>query len=213
MIGPGEVLGVLVVVVFKKGRRVVLCAIDHAGLQGAEDLAGGHADTIAAHVVDGLDKYRVALDADFHALEVGNFAHGLLGVQVAGSAIHPGQRDHVEVGVGDFIQHLLANFTVDDFAHVGLVAEHERQVERIGFRHDRPEDAQADTGHLYGAGLELLDHLFLGAQYATGKHLEGNIAVALGLKLLAHFLLSDHRRITGGVNLGEFYFDFGLGHA
>src|SRR3546814_10846497 len=78
----------------------------------------------------------------------------LLGVEVARAAVHPGQGHQVEFGIGDLVEDLLADFTVDDLAHVRLVTEHEWHVEDVHVRHHRSNDAEADASHLYGTNLK-----------------------------------------------------------
>ncbi|MND98304.1 hypothetical protein D3C80_906500 [compost metagenome] len=203
MAGQGVVLGALEVVVLKQGGRVVLGAIDHAGLQGAEDFPGVHGDAVAAHGVHHVDEQRVALYANLHAFEVFQAAHRLFGVDAARAAVHPGQGHQVEVGVGDLVEDLLADLAIDDLAHVLMVAEHERHVEHVHIRHYRADDPQADAGHLHGADLSLFDHFLFRSQHAAGEHLEGNVAIAGLFQLFTHVLLGDHGRVAGRVDFGE----------
>ena len=83
----------LIVVVEHEARRVVLGAVDHAGLQRVEHLVVAHRDAVAAERVHHVDEHRVAHDAELHALEVGDGLDRLLGVvEAARAGIHPAQR-------------------------------------------------------------------------------------------------------------------------
>ncbi|MNI55285.1 hypothetical protein D3C73_1102250 [compost metagenome] len=146
------------------------------------------------------------MHADLHALEVCKAAYRFFGVDVACATVHPGQGDQVEFGVGDLVENLVADCTVDDLAHVRLVAEHERHVEHVHVRHHRPDDTEADASHLDRTDLGLLDHFLLGTEYATGEHLEGQFAVALGDQGFAQLLFRHDGRVAGRVDVGEFDF-------
>src|SRR5690606_42092836 len=90
-----------------------------------------------------------ALPIYLHTLEVVNVAYRLLAVEVAYAAIHPGQADYVEFGIGNLVEQLLVDLAVDDLAHVLVVAEHERHVEGVDVGYHRAESAEADAGHLH----------------------------------------------------------------
>ncbi|MNL52662.1 hypothetical protein D3C87_1758560 [compost metagenome] len=87
-----------------------------------------------------------------------------------------------------------------------LVAEYKRHVEHVHVRHHRPDDAQADPGHLDGADLGLFHHFFFRAEHTAGEHLECQLAVTVGHQSLAQLFFRHHGRVTGGVDVGEFDF-------
>ncbi len=64
------VVGHLVVLALVIGRRVVLGAVDDAGLQRGVELVVGDLHAVAAHGVDHVDEHRILHDADLHAGEV-----------------------------------------------------------------------------------------------------------------------------------------------
>ena len=84
-------LGDLVVVVEHEARRVVLGAVDDAGLQRGEHLVVAERHAVGAHRIRHVDEHRVAHHADLLALEVGQVLDRLLGVvEIARAGIHPG---------------------------------------------------------------------------------------------------------------------------
>ncbi|MCY1530351.1 hypothetical protein D9M68_655350 [compost metagenome] len=93
------------------------------------------------------------------------------------------------------------------------VAEDKGHVEHVYIRYHRADSAEADARHLHGADLHLLDHFFLGAEHATGKHLELEFAVAGFLDFLAHVFLGNHGRVAGRVDFGDLQGHVGLGQA
>ena len=67
----------VVVVLREQRRRVVLGAVDHAGLQRAVELVEAHRDAVAAHRVHRLDEDRVAHHPDLLPFRSAGLVTGL----------------------------------------------------------------------------------------------------------------------------------------
>jgi hypothetical protein len=185
--------------------RIVLGAVHHARLQRRVQLVEAHRDAVAPHGVHRLHEDGVAHHADLLALEVGGRLERFLGVHVARAGIHPAEADEPRVGrVGDLVDQLHANGTVDDLAHVRLVAKHEGQVEHVQLVHDRSHRSHAHAADLQRAHLRLLQHLLLAAELHGRVHLHGEAAVGRRLQLLAHPHDGFDGRIAEGVHVRGF---------
>jgi len=86
--------------------------------------------------------------------------------------------------VGDLVEDLIADLSVDDFAHVHLVAEHERHVEHVHVWHHQPDDAEAAPGHLYRADLGLFDDLFFEPSTPPANILKVSLPLLSAIRVL-----------------------------
>jgi len=120
-------------VVENEARRIVLGAVDDAGLQRADHLVVAHGDAVGAERIGHVDEHRIADDSHFEALEIGDAFDRMLGVvETPRARIHPGEADEPGLVIGgDFVEELLADRAVDHLLHVRGVAEQERQIEYV----------------------------------------------------------------------------------
>jgi hypothetical protein len=197
VLGQRVELGELEVAEGVVARRVVLGAVDDAGLQRVVDLVHAHGDAVAAEGVHGVDEDGIAHHPDLEALEVVDRTDRALDVvDAAGAGIHPGEPDQPRLRIGaDLLHQLLADRTVDHLPHVRHVAEDEGHVEDVELVDDGADRADRDAGELQRPDLGLLDHLLLAAELHRREHLDREPAGGRGLQLLAHAL----DRLDGGV--------------
>ncbi len=194
-----------VVVLREQRRRVVLCTVHHARLQRRVELVETHRNAVSAHRVHGFDEQRIPHHADLHALQIRRRGDRLLRIDVARAGVHPAQRDQARARpVGHALEQILADRSVDHFAHVRLVAEDERQVEHVHLVDHRAHRADRDARDLQRAHLGLFDHFLLAAKLHRREHLDRDPAVRRGFELLAHAHDRLDRRVTERVHVGRF---------
>ena len=135
-------------------------------------------------------------------------------VDVAASGVHPAQADQAGGRmVGQLLEQLVADRTVDHLLHVRVVAEHERQVEHVDLRHDRAHRADADARDRKRADLRLLDHLLLAAELHRRIHLHAQPAAGRCFELLAHAHDRLDRRIAERMHVGRLQHELLLGES
>ena len=147
MLVEGVVVGDLVVLAFVIGRRIVLGAVDHTGLQRGVQFVVGDLHAVAAHGVDHVDEHRVLHDADLHAGKIAGLLDLLaLHVEGARSGVHVAKAD--EASRLQFVEQAGADLAVDDDVLLVEALEHVGQVEDIEIVHDRADHADRNAGHL-----------------------------------------------------------------
>ena len=191
-------------VVEDEARRVVLGAVDDAGLQRAEYLIIPHRDAVAAERVHHVDEHRIAHHAHLETLQIVDAFNRLFRViHAACAGIHPGEANQPGIGVvADLIEQLLADRAVDDFLHMIDAAKQERQIEDVEVVDDRSQCPDADPGELQRADLRLLDRLFLAAQLHRGIHLDAEPAPGRRFELFPHLFDRLDSRIALGMHVG-----------
>src|SRR5438045_9237439 len=98
MLAVAVELGDLVMVVEDKARRIVLGAVDDAGLQRAEYLVVTHRHAVRAKRVRHVDEDRIADDAALEPLHSGDaLARPLRAVNAATATIPPAQPDDLRL--------------------------------------------------------------------------------------------------------------------
>src|SRR6266852_2174334 len=204
VLGQRVVFGDLIVIVEHEARRIVLGAVDDAGLQRAEDLIVSHGDAIAAERVHHVDEHRIAHDAHLEALEIVDAVDGPARVVDAARArIHPADADQPGSRIaGHLFEQLVSDRAVDHLLQVRGVAEQERQVEDVEIVDHRPERADADPRELNGADLGLLDRFLLAAELHRAVHLHAQPSRGRVLELAAEAFHRRDGRITGRVHVG-----------
>ena len=193
--GVGVVFAHVAVAVVGQGQLVVLCAVQHLGLQGGVHIAKAHGGGRAAQQLHHPHVGGRLLDADLQAVQVrGGVDGGVDGVEVAGAGVQPG--DGLEAGLLGGLKDGPHDVGV---VHRGVVClgagEQVGQVEQSVVLRESLQQGVGRHAESDGAGLGQLDHLILGAQQLAGEDLD----VVLVPQLAADELLEGQQSGVGGV--------------
>jgi hypothetical protein len=172
----------------KHGGRVVLEAVDHAGLRGHVELAEGDGRGDGSHDLEGLDEGGRGQHAQLDVLHIGERFHRLLGVDIACAVVRaPGD----DLAAGAFHQHvveLAAHAAVQRARGVLVAVEHVAQVEHAQLRRHRGPDRGAGEHHVDGAHLHLLHHVAFLAQLVVRKVVDADLLAHRFLEVGLHQL-------------------------
>jgi hypothetical protein len=180
--------------------RVVLEAVDHAGLRRHVELAEGNGRGNRAHDLEGLDEGRRGQHAQLDVLDVGQRLHRLLGVHVARAVVRAPGDDLAARALDQHVVELGAHAAVQRLGHVLVAVEQVAQVQHAELRRHRGPDRRAREHHVDGAHLHLLHHVAFLAELVVGKVVDADLVAHRLLQVGLHQLRPGEVR---GIEVGQ----------